>query len=105
MVDFRMPKFTVEHTTSLSAQETFTKVKDYLSHSEGLRKLDGDMKCDFHDSSMSGKVKGSKFECDVAVKGSSPTTVVLTINIGLLLSPFKGKIHETLKEKMTKILG
>lgn len=100
-----MPTFTVDHTTQMPAQEAFQKVQDYLGKSEGLRKLDADLKCDFDDKNLKGKVKGSKFECDVAVKDAKPTQVVLTVSIGFLLSPFKGKIQETLKSKMTQILG
>ena len=100
-----MPKFTVEHETKLSKADAFKKVQEYLSHSEGLKKLDGDLQCSFDDSKFTGQVKGSKFECQVAVQGENPTKVTLEISIGLLLSPFKGKIQETLKGKMNQILG
>ena len=100
-----MPSFSVEHTTSLSADETFQKVQQYLEKSEGLRKLDGDLQCSFDPGQHTGTVKGSKFECDVKVTGNNPTTVVLNISVGFLLSPFKGKIQETLKSKLTQVLG
>lgn len=99
-----MPSLKVEHETKLSRTEAFSKVKDYLEHSKGLRNLDGDLKCQFDESSCSGKVKGSKFDCDVQIT-ENPTKVVINVSFGLLFAPFKGKIQETLKKKMTDILG
>ena len=100
-----MPKFTVEHETKLSPADAFAKVCDYLQHSEGIKKLDSDLKFDLDPKNHSGKVKGSKFDCHIKVTGQNPTRVALEIDISFLLSPFKGKIQETLKEKMHKVLG
>lgn len=100
-----MPKFTIEHETSLQPTETYQKVRDYLENSKGIRKLDADLTCTFDDSSRTGHVKGSKFECDVAVTGEDTSRVAITVNIGFLLTPFKGQIESTLKTKMSEILG
>ncbi len=100
-----MPSFTVDHNTNLPKSEAFQKVKKYFEESHGLRKLDNDLKCQFNEASHSGNIKGSKFECDFVITGEQTAKVSLTINIGLLLSPFKGKIQETLKTKMTELLG
>jgi len=100
-----MPKFTVEHETKLSKAEAFKKVQEYLKHSDGLKKFDSDLVYSFDEQKFTGQVKGSKFECNVALNGDNPTKVSLEINIGFLLSPFKGKIQETLKGKMSQILG
>lgn len=100
-----MPSFTVEHETNLNADETFQKVCDYFEHSEGLKKMDADITTKFDKSSKTGRVKGSKFECDLKVSGGGKTKVTMNISIPLMLSPFKGTIEKTLREKMTKILG
>jgi hypothetical protein len=102
-----MPKITVEHETSLPITETFKKVQEYLEHSEGLRKLDSDLKCTFDEAGQKAHVKGSKFEAAVSFNeiGGGKTKVVFEVEVGFLLTPFKGKIFDTLKEKMTKILG
>lgn len=89
----------------MNAEEAYNKVCDYLENSEGLKKLDSNLKYDFDKGSKTGKVKGSKFECSLKVEEDGKTKVVLNISIPLLLSPFKGSIESTLKEKMTKILG
>jgi hypothetical protein len=100
-----MPSFTVEQETKLSKADAYQKVQDYLRHSEGLKKLDSDLQYSFDDASHTGQIKGSKFECQVKITGDSPTKVVLQISIPLLLSPFKGKIQETLQGKMSQLLG
>jgi hypothetical protein len=100
-----MPSVKVEHETSMSQGDAYKKVQSYLENSKGLRSLDGDFKVTFNDSDHSGTISGSKFTGDVRVTGDSPTKVTITVNFGLLFSPFKGKIQETLKTKMTEILG
>lgn len=100
-----MPKFSVEHETKLSKPEAFKKLQEYLKHSEGLKKLDSSLTYTFDEKNFTGQLKGSKFECDVSLVGENPTKVKIDISIGLLLSPFKGKIAETLKGKMSQILG
>lgn len=100
-----MPKFTVEHETQMSKEEAFKKVKEYLVQSESLKKLDSALQYSFNEAAYTGQIKGSKFECSVILTGDKPTKVSLEINIGLLLSPFKGKIQETLKGKISQILG
>jgi len=100
-----MPSFTVEHDTKLSKTEAYQKVQDYLRNSESIKKLDSDLKYDFDDATHSGKVKGSKFDCQLKITGDSPTKVAITVNLPLLLTPFKGKIQETLQNKMSQLLG
>jgi hypothetical protein len=100
-----MPSFTVEHNTKLSKNEVFEKVQSYFNNSQGLRKLDADLQCTFDEKNLSGHMKGSKFEVQLKISDGNPTKVALTVSIGLLLSPFKGKIQETLKTKMTELLG
>ena len=98
-----MPSFTIEHDTKLPADETFKKVRHYFETSEGLKKLDGDMRTEFDEANKTGHIKGSKFDCELKVTGS--TKVSIQVTIPLLLLPLKGTIQQTIKEKMTKILG
>ncbi|MBK9292918.1 MAG: polyhydroxyalkanoic acid system family protein [Oligoflexia bacterium] len=100
-----MPNFKVEHQSPLPPDETFNKVCDYLQNSEGIKKLDNSLKFDLNPPLRKGHVKGSKFECEISVSGQTPSQVVLSITIPLLLSPFKSSIENTIKEKMAKILG
>jgi hypothetical protein len=100
-----MPKFTVEHHTALPVEETFKRVSDYVQKSEGLKNLDKDFKCELNPGAKSGVIKSSKFECDFNIKQTDKTLVTFNVSLPLLLSPFKGMVEKTLKEKMAKILG
>jgi hypothetical protein len=100
-----MASFTVEHKTTMSKDEAFKKVQTYFKESEGIKKLDSNLECAFDDANYSGSVKGSKFQCEFKFSGSDPTTVTIQVNLAFLLTPFKGKIQETLKSKMGQLLG
>lgn len=100
-----MPSFSFEHNTPLSADEAFGKVRQYFQESEGIKKLDDNMQFKFDEKAKTGHVKGSKFEVSMKVTGANPATVSLQVSLSLLLTPFKGTIEKTIKEKMAKILG
>jgi hypothetical protein len=100
-----MASFTIEHETKLSQDETFKKVKKYFQESESLKKLDSNLEYTFDDAARSGQVKGSKFDCTLKVVGSEPAKVQITVNLSFLLTPFKGKIQETLQGKIRQVLG
>ena len=100
-----MASFTVEHETNLSQAETYKKVKRFFEENESLKKLDSNLECTFDDSAHTGRVKGSKFECNLKVLGSSPAKVEVTVSLSLFLTPFKGKIQETLQSKIRQVLG
>ena len=100
-----MATFTVEHQTSLSKAETYKKVKKFFEDGDTLRKLDESIETTFNDHAHSGKVKGSKFECHLKVVGDEKATVQITVSLSFFLTPFKGKIESTLKEKIQKVLG
>lgn len=63
------------------------------------------MSCTFNDSTMSGVAKGGKFSADlkVADKGGA-SAVSITVDIPLLLSPFKGQIQSTIEKKLASLL-
>jgi hypothetical protein len=96
---------TVEHETNLSQDETYKKVKAFFAESDSLKKLDSNLEYTFDDAAHTGKVKGSKFECNLKVLGSSPSKVQVTVSLSLLLTPFKGKIQETLRSKISQVFG
>lgn len=100
-----MASFTVEHETKLSKEETFKKVKKFLEENESLKQLDSKMDYSFNDADYTGKVKGSKFDCELKVTGSDKAKVHLTVNLSFFLTPFKSKIQETLQSKISQVLG
>jgi hypothetical protein len=100
-----MASFTVEHQTNLSQDETYKKVKKFFEENDSLKKLDSNLEYTFDDGAHTGRVKGSKFECNLKVLGNSPSTVQVTVSLSLFLSPFKGKIQDTLQSKIRQVLG
>jgi hypothetical protein len=100
-----MASFTIEHQTQLSKEQAYKKIKSYFEGSEGLRKLDDSLKLTFDDPSHTGKIKGSKFEGDFKVTGQDAAKVSFTVSLSFFLTPFKGKIQETLESKIRQVLS
>lgn len=101
-----MPKFTVEHKTKEPLDNAYSKVKEFLSKEEGLKKYDPKIAYKFDDSKKSCEMKGSQFSANLTVAGSgSGSTVSITVDLPLLLTPFKTKVQESLQRQMAKILA
>lgn len=101
-----MPKLTVQHDSALPPQEAFSKIKTFFNGDDDIRRLDPKLQCTFQDSDMTGKATGSQFKADIAIKPSSQgSTVQVIVDLPFLLSPFKGKIEDTIKRKLTKHLA
>lgn len=99
-----MPKFKVESTTELDAEESFKRVKKFLSEDQDLRRLNTGFQCSFEDAEKKAKASGSQFTAHLSVTSHSPTKIIVDVEIPLLLTPFKGKITEVLQKKLAKIL-
>jgi hypothetical protein len=101
-----MPKFKVEKTSSLKPKESFDKIKLFLSADPDLKMLDSSYKCQFEDEKMSGFAKGQKFNAQMQVSSSGDQSKVeITVDLPLLLMPFKGLVENTLNKKLDKLLG
>lgn len=101
-----MPKVTVDHASKASVEEAYNKLKEFFSKDEDLKKIDPKIKFDFSDASLSGKATASQFTADFKVKPDGNGSVVaFVIDLPLLLSPFKGKVQETLVKKLKKYLA
>jgi hypothetical protein len=100
-----MPTFHVEQKTNLPPDESFQKIREYLEKGDDLKKLDSNIHCTFDPASKTGMAKGNQFECKLKVTEESSSTVKLEISIPFLLSPFKGKIQETLQRKLKKLFA
>lgn len=97
-----MPKINIEKTSTKTPQESFQAIKSMLSDDPDLRKLDRNYKCDFDETTLSGKAKGDKFEAKLVVAGGK---IQLEVQIPLMLTPFKGMIETTLTKKLDKALS
>lgn len=101
-----MPKIVLEKDFSAAPQEVFSKVKSILSDDKDLRKLDPNYKCQFQEANLSGTAKGSQFEAQMEIKpGGSGSHLKLVVSLPMLLTPFKGFVEKTLKEKIEKVIG
>jgi putative polyhydroxyalkanoic acid system protein len=100
-----MPKFTIEHSSSHSAKDAFDKIKSFTNDEE-LRRFDSKMQCQFNDGAMNGSIQGSQFKADlsVLVQGTG-SKIQIVVDLPMLLTPFKGKVQETLQKKLSKYLA
>lgn len=101
-----MPKVSVSHKTAIPSDEAFTKIKAFFETDTDLRKIDPNIKVTFTDSSKTGKATASQFSAQFDVKpAEGGSTVNVMIDLPLLLTPFKGKVQETLEKKLKKYLA
>lgn len=101
-----MPKFNVEYTTLKAPSETWDKVKAFFGNPAEIQKFDANAKCTFNDEKKTCLINGSQFKADlVMTPNAEGSKVIVTVDLPLLLSPFKGKIQETLQRMLTKHLG
>lgn len=101
-----MPKFTIDHDSPFSAPEAFQKIKEFLGKEDGVRRFDPKVECHFDEASQSCQIKGGQFKADLYVtnKGAG-SQVSITVDLPLMLMPFKGKVQETLLKQLSKYLG
>lgn len=100
-----MPKILIQKQTTLSAEDAFQRIKTMLADDKDLRKLDSGYQCQFDDAAKVGSAKGKQFQAALKVTNQSPTNVELTIDLPLVLTPFKGMVENTLKAKLEKVLA
>ncbi len=101
-----MPKFTIDHSSSHNQTEAYAKIKEFLSNDQDIRRFDPKLQCTFNDGAMSCKMNGAQFKADMVVSSvGEGSKVVVTVDLPLMLTPFKGKVQETLQRKLAKYLG
>ncbi len=101
-----MPKINVDHQTTASTDEAFKKIKEFFETDTDLRKIDPNIKVSFKESDKTGKATASQFSANIEVKASGKGSVVsVVVDLPMLLTPFKGKVQETLEKKLKKYLA
>lgn len=101
-----MPKFTVEHKCAHSTEQAFATVKNLLSNENEIKKFDAKAQVTFNDSARSCQIKGGQFKADLQVQAAgSGSQVSITVDLPLLLTPFKGKVQESLQKMLARHLG
>ena len=101
-----MPKFTIEHQTNKPLDECFSAVKKFLSNHGEIKKFDANAKVTFDEAKRLCHIQGNQFKAEMSVAASGPgSKVIVTVDLPLLLSPFKGKVQETLVKMLSKHLS
>lgn len=101
-----MPKFTVEHTTTKTPDDAYKSVKTFLSGTSEIQKFDAKAQIQFDDATKSGQIKGGQFKADLKIAPTAGgSTVAISVDLPFLLTPFKGKVEETLKKMLSKHLA
>lgn len=101
-----MPKITVNHESQTAAPEAFEKIKNFFETDQDIRKLASDMKVSFSDDKLTGKATASQFSADFSVKAEGAgSKVSVLVDLPFILTPFKGKVQETLEKKLKKYLA
>jgi hypothetical protein len=101
-----MPKLTIDHNSQLPADDAFLKIKTFFETDKDIRRFDPNLKCEFDQGSMSGKALGKQFKADIAVKSQGPgSSVQVIVDLPLMLTPFKGKVQETIEKKLNQYLA
>lgn len=101
-----MAKFTINHDVKQPVDTTFEKVQQILSKGDELKKYDPQIQCVFDPKTKTCQIKGSQFKADLKIAAQKDgSQIAVTVDLPLLLMPFKGKISESLVRLFEKHLG
>jgi len=106
MLNTGMPKITVNHNSTLQTPDATAKIREFFETDADLKKLDPNIKVNFDEKTGKGKIDGSQFKAELAVESAGTGSLVkVMIDLPFLLTPFKGKVEETLQKKLKKYLA
>lgn len=97
-----MPKVKVEREIAGDQKKVFKAVRKYLEGRDTLKKLGADLEWD--EKSCSADIEASNFKGALSVteKGGK-SLVAISIDLPLLLTPFKGKVEEELNKHLGRV--
>lgn len=100
-----MPQVKFEKQISLSSQDAFEKLKDLLSNTSELKKIDPDLVLTIQDDKKCVLAKGKKINGEVVVQedGADQSTILVDLNIPWTYAPFKSIITSKLEEKISEL--
>lgn len=97
-----MPQVKVSQEISGKKQDVFKAVKAYLEEKAPLQKIGAEIEWD--DKKCCGLIEASNFKGELAIDEKSGKTIVaISIDLPLLLTPFKGKVEEELKKHLGRV--
>jgi hypothetical protein len=97
-----MPQVKIKHQIAGEKKKVYGAVKKYLQGRDTLSKLGAEIEWD--DKSCTADISGGSFNGSLAVaEMSGKAEVEITIDLPLLLTPFKGKVEEELKKHLARV--
>lgn len=97
-----MPQVKVKHEIQGEKKKVFAAVKKYLDGRDTLSKLGAEI--DWNEKACTGDIEASNFKGSLAVTEKSGTSLVeISIDLPLLLTPFRGKVEEELKKHLGRV--
>jgi len=97
-----MPQVKVKQEIAGEKKKVFTAVKKYLEGKDTLGKLGAEIEWD--EKACTAAIEASNFKGAINVaEKSGKSTVEITIDLPLLLTPFKGKVEEELKKHLGRV--
>ncbi len=101
-----MPKISIEHQSSIPADQALAAIKNFFETDKFLANLDPGIQCQISTAEGKAKVISSKFKAEVTVQAKEPGCLLkVQIDLPLLFTPFKSKVEETIKAKLGKYLA
>ncbi|MGZ3693906.1 MAG: polyhydroxyalkanoic acid system family protein [Bdellovibrionota bacterium] len=97
-----MPQVKVKQVIAGEKKKVFAAVKSYLQGRDTLSKLGAEIEWD--DKACTGEISGGSFEGGLAVtEKAGKSEVEITVQLPLLMTPFKGKVEEELKKHLGRV--
>lgn len=97
-----MPQVKVKQEIAGEKKKVFSAVKKYLEGRDTLSKLGATI--DWDEKTCTGDIEASNFSGKLTVaEKSGKSTVEISVDLPLLLTPFKGKVEEELKKHLDRV--
>jgi len=97
-----MPKVSVKREIAGEKKKVFEAVRAYLDGRDTLKKLGASL--DWDEKNCCAEIEASNFSGELKVsEKSGKSQVEISIDLPLLLTPFKGKVEDELKKHLGRV--
>ncbi len=102
-----MSKFNFQISVPLDPQNTFDKIKTFLSSENTFKKFDPKLACTFDEARKSCALNGSQFKAvlNITSEANKKSQVHIEVDLPFALSLFKGKIKDEIEKAFKKVLS
>jgi hypothetical protein len=101
-----MAKLNFTIPSPLGGVATFEKIQKFLSKENDFKKFDPSVTCQFNADEKNCQIKGSQFTAELKVNEETveKSSIEISVEVGIALALFKGKIKEILEKTVHKVL-